>query len=194
MDSDDKSAVNGENLPGGIGGRSQVDNGVGYLFRSAEAAERNLFCQHMKRVLSENLNHVCVDHSRGNAVDADACRSQLSYQRAGQTDNSMFGAGIGHLAGSPMAAPDGADVDDATLMGGQHVRQDCLNGVEASAKIDGEHPVPGLRCDILKLNLPPRELIHPPRLGVVLRGVVLRGVVLRGVVLRGVVLRGVVLR
>ena len=79
-------------------------------------------------------------------------------------------------------------------MGGQHVRQDCLNGVEASAKIDGEHPVPGLRCDILKLNLPPRELIHPPRLGVVLRGVVLRGVVLRGVVLRGVVLRGVVLR
>ena len=52
-----------------------------------------------------------------------------------------------------MAAPDGADVDDTTLVRFQHIRQHNLDGIEAAPEIDGKHPVPGFR-QIGHLQLP----------------------------------------
>ena len=114
--------VHTEHHAGDVAGHlaGQEHEGVGHLFRLADAAQRNLGAQGLDDLLGHRAHHVGIGDAGSHRVHPDAVLAQLPGQRKGEAVHCELAGGIGNAAGLAVAGDHGAGVQNYAAALGLH--------------------------------------------------------------------------
>src|SRR5215210_7168171 len=125
-------------------------DGLGDVFRLAEATHGDHLGYLLLHFLGHRVGHVRLYETRADGVDGDVAAGELQGGGLGVAEQAGLGRRVVGLAHVPRLAHEGAHVDDRAVLLLHHVRKCCMDGVEAAVEVQLDDLVPALHVELIQ--------------------------------------------